>query len=46
MESYNIEDNIINDSSSCESFIVFKLDLDLKSDLDKELKLVPVISPL
>jgi hypothetical protein len=45
MESYNMEDDIINDSSSYESSIVSGLDLDLELDPDEELKLVPVISP-
>ena len=44
MKSYNIKDNIINDFSLYESFIVFKLNLDLKLNSDKEFKLIPIIS--
>ena len=45
MESYNIEDNITNNSSLYESSIISGSDLDLESDPDKESEPVPVISP-
>jgi hypothetical protein len=45
MESYDIKDDIIDDSSLYESSIISGLDLDLKLNLDEEFKLILVISP-
>jgi hypothetical protein len=45
MESYNMEDDIINDFFSYKSSIISKLDLDLELNLDEELKLILVVSP-
>ena len=44
MESYNIKDNITNNSSLYKSSIISGSDLDSESDPDKESELVPVIS--
>ena len=44
MESYNIEDNITNNSSLYKNSIISGLDLDSESDPDKEPEPVPVIS--
>jgi hypothetical protein len=45
MESYNIKDDIIDDSSLYESSIISGLDLDLELNLDEELKPILVIFP-
>jgi hypothetical protein len=46
MKSYDIKDDIINDFSLYKSFIVFKLNLDLKLNLNEELELILVVFPL
>jgi len=46
MESYNIEDNITNNSSLYKSSIISGSDLDSELDPDKELELVSIISSL
>ena len=46
MESYNLEEDITNNSSLYKSSTNSRLDLNLELDLDKEPKLVPIISLL
>jgi hypothetical protein len=45
MESYDIKDDIIDDSFLYKSSIISGLDLDLESNPDEELKLIPVVFP-
>ena len=44
IESYNIEDNITNNSSLYKSSIISGSDFNLELDPDKESKLIPIIS--